>query len=67
MIPKDTSYKIHQWLIRTLSEKDKNKISAKYPTALKHSVLGIDLDAKIKNIMEVVWEEPTHINNIKSI
>lgn len=56
MIPRETKYKLHQWLIRTLSQKDKDRVSSRYPTALKTSVLGIDLEAKIKNIMEVVWE-----------
>lgn len=56
LIPRETSYKLHQWLLRTLSEKDKNRIKEKYPSALKHADLGIDLDAKIKNIMDVVWE-----------
>lgn len=54
LIHRETSYKIHQWLLRTLSEKDKIRIKEKYPSALKHGYLGIDLDAKIKNIMEVV-------------
>lgn len=56
MIPRETKYKLHQWLLRTLSEKDKEKISQRYPTALKPGVLGVDLEAKIKIIMDVVWE-----------
>jgi len=56
MISKEISFKLHQWILRRMTEKEKAILSLKCPTALKTTVLGIDLNAKIKNIMETIGE-----------
>ena len=45
---------LHQWVTRRLTDQEKREIITKYPQALNRPQLGIDAQARLEHLAEVL-------------